>query len=334
METSLSQEPSTISLIVQKETRHRLDLYIIQQLPHYSRNFIQNLIKEGLVQINGKTVLKTSFLVKEGDQIVIFLPQKRTLQPAEIVERVNNANLAIEVIADREHFLVIYKPDNLLVHAPSERSNAVTLVDWLILHYPELIHVGYSDRPGIVHRLDKDTSGLLVVPRTPHGHAVFSKLFKDRAIQKIYYAVVEGNPPAQGTIDVPIGRSHTGIKMATYPALAPVLSENKSPQKRGVRHAVTEYKVLQYFKGYSLVEARLITGRTHQIRVHFASLGHPVVGDPVYGKKSKLIKRQALHAYSLSFEFDGVAHTFVRDLPEDIKHLITSLKPLVGIENR
>lgn len=329
METSLAKEPSTISLTVLKEDAgSRLDRYIIQQLPHFSRNFIQNLIKEELIQLNGKIATKPSIIVKENDQILLFFPTKRVLQPTEIIERIQEAKISIEVVADHEHFLIIYKPDNLLVHAPSERSEAVTLVDWLLLNYPELVHVGYSDRPGIVHRLDKDTSGLLVVPRTPHAHAIFSKLFKDRAMQKIYYAIVEGNPTSPGVINTPIGRSHEGIKMAAYPEQTEESLLRGSKRRPPVRNAITEYKVLRYFEGYSLVEATLITGRTHQIRVHFASIGHPVVGDCIYGKNSKLIKRQALHAYSLSFTFDGVPYTFTRELPEDMQKLISHLRPL------
>ncbi len=140
-----------------------------------------------------------------------------------------------------------------MVHAPSETSGAITLVDWLLVNYPGISQVGYSDRPGIVHRLDKDTSGLLIVPRTPYAHAAFSKLFKDRAINKTYLAVVEGHPDPAGTIDIPIGRSPQGNKMAIFPGIGP--QELRSPTtlklsrgSRRIRHAITHYIVKQYFE--------------------------------------------------------------------------------------
>ncbi len=325
MEISAGQ-PQTISLLITDcQAGFRLDRAIMCLIAHYSRNYIQNLIKEGLVTINNCAVNKPSIPVKSNDQIIISIPPKRVIEPEVIKERVTEADLAIEVIAEHEDFLIIYKPDNLLVHAPSARSNAITLVDWLTIHYPELIGVGYSDRPGIVHRLDKDTSGLMIIPRTAHAHAVFSKMFQDRAIQKMYYALVQGHPPATGIIDRPIGRSPAGNKMMVYPGLNLQALHNRRPH---ARHAITEYKVVQYFKGYALIEARLVTGRTHQIRVHFASSGYPLLGDPLYGKKSKFIKRQALHAYSLSFVFDGKNYCFTKDLPADFQQAIDQLEPM------
>jgi len=277
-------QPQTISLMIgDPQAGFRLDRAIMSLITHYSRNYIQNLIKEGLVTINNCVVKKPSIPVKSNDQIIISIPPRRVIEPDIIKERIKEAAIAIEVIAEQEDFLIIYKPDNLLVHAPSARSNAVTLVDWLTIHYPELIGVGYSDRPGIVHRLDKDTSGLMIIPRTAHAHAVFSKMFQNREIHKIYYALVEGHPPATGTIDRPIGRSPAGNKMMVCPGLD---AEKLSNRRAHARHAITEFKVVKYFKGYALVQARLITGRTHQIRVHFTSLGHPLVGDSLYGRKS------------------------------------------------
>ena len=173
MSTGLSQ---TISLIMgDAQANLRLDHAIMGLITHYSRNYIQNLIKEGLVMVNNCVVQKPSIPVKLNDQITISIPAKRSIEPAIIKERIKEADIAVEVIAEYDDFLIVYKPDNLLVHAPSARSNAITLVDWLMVNYPELIGVGYSDRPGIVHRLDKDTSGLMIIPRTAHAHAVFSQ---------------------------------------------------------------------------------------------------------------------------------------------------------------
>lgn len=322
----LNNRLQTISLTIGEcQTGLRLDRAIMSLMTHYSRNYIQNLIKEGHVMINNCAVQKPSMPVKLNDQILISIPPKRIIEPAAVKERIKEAKIAIEVIAEHDDFLIIYKPDNLLVHAPSTRSNAVTLVDWLTVNYPELIGVGYSDRPGIVHRLDKDTSGLMIIPRTAHAHAVFAKMFQERAIQKKYYALVEGHPPATGIIDRPIGRSPAGNKMMVLPGLN---TEKSCCGRRHARHAITEFKVIQYFNGYALVEARLVTGRTHQIRVHFAASGFPIIGDPLYGHKSKHIKRQALHAHSLSFIFDGNNYAFSKKVPADFQAAIDQLEPV------
>lgn len=319
-----------------ESTQWRLDTAMTMLLPSYSRSFFQHIIKDGYATLNGKQITKPSCPVKALDIISITFPPKRAIEQATVEEMVKVKNLDIEVIHDHEHFLIIYKPANIMVHAPSERSLAVTLVDWLLVNYPGISDVGYSDRPGIVHRLDKDTSGLLIVPRTAYAHGAISKLFKDRTIKKTYLAVVDGHPDQAGTIDIPIGRSPQGNKMASFPEYKHY-TETESPKalksacgSRRIRHAITHYVVKQYFQDSALVEATIVTGRTHQIRVHFAAIGHSIVGDSVYGKKSKLIKRQALHAYSLSFTFDGQEYSFCKELPEDFQYLLKNLKPQVS----
>jgi 23S rRNA pseudouridine1911/1915/1917 synthase len=334
MEITTSLESNdTVTLQVPEHFNHvRLDAVMTMLMPEYSRNFFQTIIKEGLVLVNNKIVSKSSCLAKSGDTITISFPSKREVEPVTVEQTLKSKNLNIEVIYEHEHFLVVYKPANIMVHAPTERSAAITLVDWLIVNYPKVREVGYSDRPGIVHRIDKDTSGLLIISRTAHAHALFSKLFKERQINKTYVAVVEGHPAKTGTIKLPIGRSPQGNKMAAFPEYANSIqidTNHASFSKRSapkVRHAVTHYKVIEYFESNALVEAVIETGRTHQIRVHFASLGHSIVGDPIYGKKSKLIKRQALHAYRLSFIFDGQEYNFTKEIPEDMQELIAQLK--------
>jgi 23S rRNA pseudouridine1911/1915/1917 synthase len=310
----------------------RIDAALTALLPSYSRSFFQHIIKEGYLTLNGKQLAKPSYPVKSQDIMVITFPPKRAIAPTAVIEMVKNKNLDIETVYENDHFLIIYKPDNIMVHAPSERSMAVTLVDWLLVNYPDISHVGYSDRPGIVHRLDKDTSGLLVVPRTPYAHAAFSKMFQERTIHKTYLAVVEGLPDPTGTIDIPIGRSPQGNKMAAFPEYhslttsgAPTRLQTPRATRR-IRHAMTLYTVKQYFENNALIEATIVTGRTHQIRVHCAAIGHSIVGDPVYGKKSKFIKRQALHAYQLSFIFDGKEYNFSKEAPQDFQNLLTVLQ--------
>lgn len=321
----MSAKPgSTHSFCIPDDTeKMRIDLYLARQFPAYSRNFFQQLIEDRRIAANNVPLEKPSFVIKAGDQVCITFPEQRIVDHKNLSLALEEKKVDVEVIAEHEHFLIIYKPANFLVHAPSARSSAVTLVDWLVVHYPDIASVGYTDRPGIVHRIDKDTTGILVVPRTPYAHNAFSKHFKNRSIKKLYLAVVEGHPPASGTIDFPIGRDPHAPQKMTFFSRSGLEAGNASHIKK--RDATTHYKVRTYFKDSALIEAHLITGRTHQIRVHCAAIGHPLVGDPVYGNKSKLIKRQALHAYSISFDFDGVEHTFCKEPPTDFADLINSL---------
>lgn len=317
---------STFSFHVpENNPKTRIDRFICDQFPGYSRNFFQQLIDDGLVSLNGTPICKPSIVVKQLDTITVTFPQERKIKPETINKAIFEKKLDIEVIFEHEHFLILCKPTNLLVHTPSTASNAVTLTDWLLLNYPNLINIGYTDRPGIIHRLDKDTSGIIIISRTPYAHTAFSKMFKDRTIQKTYRAVVHGHPEKTGSINHPIGRNpQNRRKMMAFST-----GNNNPTKKRSrptTREAYTNYNVLEYFNDYALVEAKPITGRTHQIRVHFSSIGHPIVGDPVYGKKSKLIKRQALHAYALSFTFDNKQFSFSKDVPDDYKQLLHAIR--------
>lgn len=329
--TTIEQKSVITVQVPEGQVFSRVDMALTALLPNYSRSFFQHIIKEGYACLNGKLVTKPSFAVKSRDTIVITFPPKRVLEPVAVIDAVKSKKLDIEVVYEHEHFLIIYKPANIMVHAPSERSMAVTLVDWLLVNYPGISHVGYSDRPGIVHRIDKDTSGLLIVPCTPFAHAAFSRMFQERSIHKTYLAVVEGHPDPIGTIDIPIGRSPQGNKMAAFPEYSTLLDMSHPTTvkagrgSRRIRHAITHYAVKQYFENNALIEATIVTGRTHQIRVHFSTVGHAIVGDPVYGKKSKFIKRQALHAYKLSFTFAGKEYSFCKELPDDFKYLLATL---------
>lgn len=291
----------------------RIDKYLAEQFPLYSRSFFQRLMQENHIKLNNQVVEKAGTLLKSHDVVTVQFPPTRADSPVHITH-----NPGIEVIFEHEDFLVVYKPAGVLVHpATSTLPTEITLVDWLLSQYNELRSVGYLDRPGIVHRLDKDTSGLLIIPRTNYAHMIFGDLFKNRKIEKTYYAVVEGHPPKQGTIENPIGRDpQTRTKMKAF----------AHPIENVTRNAVTHYKVIQYFKQSALLEVKPVTGRTHQIRVHLASIDHPIIGDTVYGKKSKLINRQALHAHSLAFTFDNKTYSFSYDIPEDFKKVIETLK--------
>lgn len=303
---------SLISHVIQVPADYsggRIDQFLSSHFSNYSRTYIQNLIDNQLVTVNNSSVKKPSMLVKAGDTITVSIPESVAIPATKPVP----PGLAVEVLYEHEQFLVIAKPPALMVHAPAHASDTFTLVDWLLAHFQEIKTVGFVDRPGIVHRLDKDTSGILLVARNNIAHAQLSALFKNRSIAKTYIALVHGQPPAEGTIAANIDR-HAAHKhkMATT-----VLKG---------REAITHYKVLEYFKDAALVEFRPITGRTHQIRVHAASIGHPIIGDVLYGTASKLIKRQALHAHKLSFTFLGKEFSFTSALPADMQQLIEQLR--------
>ena len=292
----------------------RLDKFIPSQFPLYSRSFFSRLIDDGQLLINGVPATKSGTILKEGDIITVQFPAPRELQ----VSALEKKNLPIEVLFEHPHFLIVYKPAGLLVHPPSMVSTAATLVDWLLLNYQNINGVGYVDRPGIVHRLDKDTSGILVIPRTNHAHSTFGDFFRERSIGKTYYAIVQGHPDPSGTIELPIGRDPiTKTRMSAQP---------NPTGSRKVRDATTHYEVVEYFDDAALLKVKPVTGRTHQIRVHLSAIGHPIIGDPVYGRKSKHIKRHALHAYSLSFMFEGTPYFYSKEMPEDMNNLIKTLR--------
>lgn len=327
---TISNQPpgSTISLVVEEShAGQRIDKYLSQALPSYSRSFFQHLIDDGNITVNGHQA-KSSSMVKSADTIQITLPNS---EKRPIFTPVNT-DLGIEIVATHEHFFIINKPANLLVHQTEVPTSDPTVVDWLLSNHHELIDVGSIERPGIVHRLDKETSGLLVISRTNYAHMIFGEMFKKRTISKSYLAMVHGHPPASGSIDLSIGRHPTQRKkMTTFLPDNSALSTTKATNIRNhtsIRNAITHYTVKKYFADCSLVEVHPVTGRTHQIRVHFEAIGHPLVGDYLYGTPSKLINRHALHAASLSFNFQDTPFHFTKDVPDDFKRLISFLENL------
>ena len=316
--------PKTIFTFIIPENNEicRIDRYIASLFPDYSRSYFQKIIDAGGISINNSPAKKSSALVSPADTVTIQFPAQHIIEPTHVIDRTNG----IRIIDENEHFLVIHKPATLLVHAPCHASNAITVVDWIRHYYENISHVGAADRPGIIHRLDRETSGILLITKTNYAHNLIGGLFRERKIAKTYKAVVAGHPPKEGTITLAIGRNPINrLKMTHFnPELIDTTGKIGTIR---VRHAKTEYKVLEYFDDATLIEVKPTTGRTHQIRVHMAAIGHPILADQLYGKKSSLIDRQALHAESLSFVFDEKEYTFIDEIPNDFQQLINHYGP-------
>ncbi len=289
----------------------RLDLFLTELLPGYSRSRLQSLIKDGLVTVNGLQAKKAGQIVEKGMVVIVDLPPLKpsALQPEPI---------PLDIIFENNDLIVVNKPAGMVVH-PSAGHNSGTLVNAVLAHAPDIQGIGGEIRPGVVHRLDKDTSGLILLAKNDRTHRFLQEQFRSRAVQKIYLALVDGVPPTgSGVIEAAIGRdNHNRKRMAVV------------PPHRG-REAVTEYHTLEAFAEYTLIEAHPVTGRTHQIRVHLAFIGCPIVGDTVYGKKkpSAKIKRHFLHAARIAIKIPGEddVRTFAANLPTNLANLLEDLR--------
>ena len=261
----------------------RIDTFISTALPEYSRSTVQKLIHDGLVTCCGKTV-KTNYKTVAGDIFTVTLPEP------ELCEAVPQ-DIPLDIVYEDEDIIVVNKPRGMVVHPAPGHSDG-TLVNALLYHCGDsLSGIGGVIRPGIVHRIDMDTSGLIISAKNDEAHAFLSDQLSDHSLYRIYEAVVCGSVrDEEGTVDAPIGRHPVDRKRMA------VTDKNSKP-------AVTHYKVLARYNGYTHIECRLETGRTHQIRVHMAHIGHPLLGDLVYGRKKpeKGLSGQCLHARKLSF---------------------------------
>lgn len=296
----------TIHLIVDK-ANFRLDRYISQSCKELSRSYIQKLIEEGFITVNAQSA-KPSLKTKTGDVIVIDHPPPQSTHPTLLPE-----NLPLAIVYEDSDLLVIDKPAGTTVH-PAPGNPDHTLINAILAHCPDIIDLDSSVRPGIVHRLDKNTSGLMVVAKKKDAQLNLAAQLKNRRILKKYLILVRGRPsPDEGDINSPIGRHPKNRKkMAVVP---------------GGREAHTSYRVVKPLKNYTLVETITRTGRTHQIRVHFSSIGCPVVGDAVYGVRVSCLERQFLHACLLGFQLPGTGEwvEFRSELPADLVQALECL---------
>ncbi len=297
----------------------RLDSALATALPQFSRARIQALIAEDALNIGGKLAIDASSKKFAGQGFELSVPAPKP-------DKAEAQDIALDIIFEDEHLIVVNKPAGLVVHPAAGHADG-TLVNALLHHcHGQLSGIGGVQRPGIVHRIDKDTSGLLVVAKSDVAHEGLAKLFATHDIERKYFAIVGGIPtPPAGTVRTQIGRSTINRKKMA------VLPENKG------RHAVTHFRTRENFAKTALVECTLETGRTHQVRVHMAHIGHPLIGDSVYsnrqnpyriGPNQSKFDRQALHAASLGFihPVSGETLRFDSGLPEDMQLLLSLLR--------
>ncbi|KYC36673.1 pseudouridine synthase [Scytonema hofmannii PCC 7110] len=314
-EINLQVSEESIRPISSKDVR--LDRYLSQELPNLSRSRIQQLIEQGNVHLNGKLCISKKISVKAGDNITLKIPEAEPLElkPEEI---------PLDILYEDSSLLIINKPAGLVVHpAPGHQDG--TLVNAILAHCPNLPGIGGVQRPGIVHRLDKDTTGAIVIAKTEQAHQALQAQLKAKTAGREYLGIVYGAPKKEsGTINLPIGRHPVDRKKM---AVVPV--------EKGGRLAVTHWKLRERLGNYTLMHFQLETGRTHQIRVHSAQIGHPIVGDPIYSSGHSVgvnLPGQALHAWKLKLQHpvSGESIEVTAPLPQIFTTLLEVLRRRIG----
>ncbi|MBW4513958.1 MAG: RluA family pseudouridine synthase [Timaviella obliquedivisa GSE-PSE-MK23-08B] len=292
------------------EDSDRLDRFLSDQLPDLSRARIQKLIEQEQVLVNGQICASKKASVQVGDRISLSFPEVAPLD-------LQAEDIPLDILYEDDHLIILNKPVGLVVH-PAPGHEGGTLVNALLAHCKNLAGIGGIQRPGIVHRLDKDTSGAIAIAKTDQAHQHLQAQFKTKTARREYLAIVYGAPAPTGTIDAPVGRRPNDRKRMAI-----------VPEEKGGRRAITHWQVEERLGNYSLVRFQLETGRTHQIRVHSAHMGHPVVGDPVYSLgKSVGVKLpgQALHAWKLR-----LLHPVTEEWVEAIAPIPTVLTKLLDV---
>lgn len=290
----------------------RLDKYLVTCLPEFSRSRLAGLIADGFVTVNATTAKKAGQKIEAGDEIEVRIP------PTQSVAGLVGEQIPLDIIFENDDLIVVNKPAGMVVHPAAGHDNG-TLVNAVLGYSPDIEGIGGEERPGVVHRLDKNTSGLIVLAKNERAHRWLQDQFRLRKVEKTYLALVDGQPPTPtGRVEAPIGRdpSHRK-KMAIMP-----------PGKG--RDAASEYKTLETFAQHTLLEFHPHTGRTHQIRLHCAFLGCPIVADPIYGHRHVTVnlKRHFLHAYRLKIVLPGEknARIFEAELPVELSNVLDELR--------
>jgi 23S rRNA pseudouridine1911/1915/1917 synthase len=289
----------------------RLDKFLVAQMPDYSRSRLQGLIADGFVKVSGEQVVKSGWMVKTGDTVELILPPP---QPTDLVPE----NIPLQVVFENKDLMVVDKPAGMVVH-PAAGHATGTLVHAALAHAPEMEGIGGELRPGVVHRLDKETSGLILMAKNDRAHRWLQDQFRLRKVVKIYLALVDGHPPTPtGRIEAPIGRDPAHRKQMGV-----------VPLDKG-RESETEYKTLESFDQHAFLEVHPLTGRTHQIRIHLAFIHCPIVGDTLYGHRHPTldITRHFLHAARLTIQLPGESNvrTFSAPLPPELEQALNSIR--------
>lgn len=289
----------------------RLDSALAAQADWLSRSAAQNAIRNGLVRVNGEPETRPSFGLKPGDSVESFLPDPEASASVPVA-----ADIPVDIIYGDDHLLIVDKPSGIAVHPGPGHTND-TLVNGLLNLFPDIAGVGPPDRPGVVHRLDLDTSGLLIFALTPESYAELGKLMRQHTIKRTYTALVNGHvKPREGTVDAPIGRDPS--------------NRTRQAIVESGREARTYYRTIEQIPAATLLEVELETGRMHQIRVHLTAIGYPVLGDMTYGKSPKIagLNRQFLHASRLRFTHPvtGEAMSHESPLPPDLADVLDRLR--------
>ncbi len=289
----------------------RLDKYLVTCLPEFSRSRLQGLIRDNQVLVDGQVVTKTSHILNRGQKVVVSIPEP---EPVGLIPE----EIPLDIIYESDDLMIINKPAGMVVH-PGAGHKTGTLVHAALAHAPELEGIGGELRPGVVHRLDKDTSGLILVAKNDRSHRWLQEQFRLRRVRKVYLALVDGTPPTPtGRIEAPIGRDPAHRRKMAVTTL-----------QKG-REAVTEYQTVETYAHHTLIEAHPLTGRTHQIRLHMAFLGCPIVADSLYGRRkpSLPLERHFLHATRLTIMLPGQMEeqTFTAPLPADLEKIIQQLR--------
>jgi len=307
-------------IVNEEQSGKRLDKFLAEKLPDYTRSFIQKLIKDCKIILNKKSIQKSSIKLGEGDKIEIEKTETKEFiaKPEKIL---------LEIIYEDQNFLVINKPTGMVVHPTKTGDHQIgTVVNAVLYHCKkDLSGIGGVNRPGILHRLDKETSGVLTIAKNDKTHQFLSKQIHDREVKKFYLVLIKGQiNPKQGTINAPIFRSMKDRKKMN------VSAHSKA------RDALTHYEVLEEYKETSLLKVQIITGRTHQIRVHFSSIGFPVVGDNLYGdvkfnknfKREFGLTRQFLHAFQIDFKIPNTKkrQKFEASLDQNLEKILFQLR--------